>query len=250
MAGWMTPPELTPPSSPSATITAPEGQIVAAFSDIIDSTNLWQLDQQLMLDAHTVFYSKVRALAPLYHGYEVKNLGDGFFHTFQSGRDSLRFCLALQKELAATRWSREIVEFRRAKDVERNIPTSNNRGLTVRMGIHFGSPFESHVDPISKRMDYHGNMVNVAARIMAQADGDEIAVSDAVIMELDDNDVGFDLGATVVVLNRVTTLEKVLAEMGETAFEVLRKGPADNGGRVRLKGVSTPYVVTLIRLKR
>ncbi|KAJ1680428.1 cysteinyl-tRNA synthetase [Spiromyces aspiralis] len=57
------------------------------------------------------------------------------------------------------------------------------RGLRVRMGIHFGTPV-CEEDPVTRRMDYFGPMVNRTARISGAADGGQIFLSQDVIDEV------------------------------------------------------------------
>ncbi|KAE8450675.1 hypothetical protein EG329_006020 [Mollisiaceae sp. DMI_Dod_QoI] len=231
------------PTSPSQTSIEEPPTLCCIFSDLPDSTELWELSEPLMAPSHNIFYTTMRTLIPRFSGTEVKNLGDGFFITFPSAILALRFCLSVQRTLSAITWPKKIVEFRRQKDLEKGIPPAKGKGITTRLGIHFGAPYESHIDPVSQRMDYHGNMVNLAARIMAQAKGDEIAVSDAVILALIDENFGSDLGGAVV-LDRVQALDKVLRDEGETGFVVVRKGYS------KLKGIAHPHFITVIRLKR
>lgn len=197
-----------------------------------------------MAAAHTYLYSKVRTLAAQNAGYEVKNMGDGFFLTFGSTIQSLKFCLELQRELALTVWSPEIIRWRAKTDREQGRRVHRGKGLTIRLGLHFGVPFASEIDPVSGRMDYHGNMINISARIMGQAGSDEIALSDAAIMALDDEQTALRIGQDAVQLSRVAVLERILRQLGETQFEVERKG------RVKLKGVPNELYITLIRLRR
>jgi class 3 adenylate cyclase len=198
-----------------------------------------------MAAAHTVLYSKVRALALANQGYEVKNLGDGFFLTFESTLQSLTFCLQLQRELALTVWSREIINWRRETDGEQGKPMHRGKGLTVRLGLHYGQPFASHIDPVSGRMDYHGNMINVSSRIMGQAGAEEIALSDAAIIALDGEASALRIGQNAVQLSRVSVLQRILRQQGLfDEFEVVRKGPT------KLKGVPGELFITLIRLRR
>jgi len=48
--------------------------------------------------------------------------------------------------------------------------------LSVRMGCHWGNPV-CEVDPITRRMDYFGPMMNRTARISSVADGGQITIS-------------------------------------------------------------------------
>jgi len=50
------------------------------------------------------------------------------------------------------------------------------RGLRVRIGLHTGACL-SDLDPTTKRIDYFGNAVNLAARVESQAEGGEIVMS-------------------------------------------------------------------------
>ncbi|KAG1738794.1 nucleotide cyclase, partial [Suillus lakei] len=57
------------------------------------------------------------------------------------------------------------------------------RGLSVRMGIHSGTS-ACELDPITRRMDYPGSMLNRSARICASALGGQIMCGSDVICEL------------------------------------------------------------------
>lgn len=118
-------------------------------------------------------------------GYEVKNLGDGFFVTFADPRIALEFCMASQLALRWANWSTEILARQARIDLAReDDPRLTFRGLTARMGIHHGKMFSETIDPTTGRLDYHGKVGCVASRVHNVGDGDEIVVSDNYICAL------------------------------------------------------------------
>lgn len=91
----------------------------------------------------------VRDALGTFDGREIKTVGDGFLVSFTSTRRALECACAIQQAL----------------DVD--------AALAVRMGIHAG-------EVIDEGDDIHGAAVSAAARIMSQARGGEILVSDLV----------------------------------------------------------------------
>lgn len=65
------------------------------------------------------------------------------------------------------------------------------RGFRVRMGIHTGNP-SCEEDPVTKRMDYFGPMVNRSARVEGVAHGGQIVLSSDVWEEVKDKTREFD----------------------------------------------------------
>lgn len=202
---------------------APVGDICCVFTDIIDSTNLWENDQSAMRTALVLHNIIIRAQLSHFGGYEVKTLGDGFFVTFAHAERALDFCLATQKLLHATRWPRAIADYVRRRDSESGVPHFlRRRGLQIRMGVHFGRPFSCRVDEMTGRMDYYGSMINLASRMQAEAGGGEIALSDDFIVELHRRRVG----ETVPVdrLNHLRRVRMIDLDYGLDEFYVGSKG--------------------------
>lgn len=117
-------------------------------------------------------------------GYEVKTEGDAFIVAFPEITTALQWCFAVQTNLLSADWPAEILESEHGSEVyhpERG--DLLHRGLSVRMGCHYGNPV-CEVDPITRRMDYFGPMMNRTSRISAVADGGQITISSDVEGEL------------------------------------------------------------------
>jgi len=117
-------------------------------------------------------------------GYEVKTEGDAFIVAFPTITLALQWCFAVQTNLLSADWPSEILESEHGSEVYH--PEHGDllhRGLSVRMGCHWGTPV-CETDPITKRMDYFGPMMNRTARISAVADGGQITISADVEGEL------------------------------------------------------------------
>ena len=86
-------------------------------------------------------------------GQEVKTIGDSFMVAFDSARKAVECALGVQRAL---------------HDYNRRHPA---HPVKVRIGLHTG-------EAIRDGNDLFGTSVDAAARIMAQADGEQILVSD------------------------------------------------------------------------
>jgi class 3 adenylate cyclase len=87
-------------------------------------------------------------------GAEVKAMGDGFMASFSSATRALECAIAMQRAFAA----------------HNEYPETPIR---VRIGLNAG-------EPIAEEADLFGTAVIMAARIAAQAEGEEILASDVV----------------------------------------------------------------------
>ena len=142
-------------------------------------------------------------------GYEVKTEGDSFMVSFPTVTSALLWCLTVQLELLREDWPQEILDSEEGKEIVNSRGEVLYRGLSVRMGMHWGAPV-CEADPITRRMDYFGPMVNRSSRISAVAEGGQISASQDVI----------DIIQEVVVDHRVDPV----SEKGDSGEEEEEEG--------------------------
>ncbi|KAJ3763796.1 adenylate cyclase [Lentinula raphanica] len=163
-------------------VPAPTGHLALVFTDIRNSTHLWDVNRG-MNTAWRLHNTLLRRKLRFCGGYEVKTEGDAFMCAFPTTMAAVWWSLAVQMELLEQDWPLEILECEDGKpiyDFERRLIA---QGLSVRMGIHCGTPL-CEVDPVNHRMDYFGPMVNRSARINSSAAGGQIMCSEEVIREI------------------------------------------------------------------
>ena len=145
-------------------MAANDGTVTVFFSDIEGSTALnAELGDEgwvRLLIAHDTL---VRAAVERRNGHIVKSQGDGFMVVFTSPVDAVKAGLSIQRGLAGLRNK----GFKRTP-------------LKVRIGIHEGTA-------IARDGDLFGQTVAMAARVGAEADGDEILVTEPVAAALAGN---------------------------------------------------------------
>lgn len=172
--------------------------------------------------------------------------------TFPSPTSALLWCFNVQYQLLNEEWPSEILETNECCEVTDGDNNVIFRGLSVRMGIHWGSPV-CELDMVTRRMDYFGPMVNRASRIESSADGGQIAVSSDFLHEMeqlyhihDSIKIGElsleaayegNLRAGEIIEKEIASLE----EMGVSYFPL---------GERKLKGLETPEMITLVYPKR
>ena len=126
------------------------------FTDIVESTTLTQSlgDEAAMelLDLHNTVVRN--ALADL-GGREVKHTGDGIMASFVSAAGAVRSAIQIQRELA------------------KHAQANPQRPLKVRVGAAAGEPVEQH-------NDLFGSTVQLAARLCAHAQPEQILVTNAI----------------------------------------------------------------------
>ncbi|KAG0292758.1 cysteinyl-tRNA synthetase [Linnemannia gamsii] len=163
-------------------IEPPQGDVAMVFTDIKNSTKLWEKIPIAMAIAIKEHFTVMRRQLRSIGGYEVKNEGDALMASFSSVPAAMLWCFKVQELLVNADWPQEVL----ATDEGQPIFNASDpvqpmyRGLSVRMGIHWGRPVSDR-DAVTRRMDYYGPMVNRASRICDSADGGEICISSDVI---------------------------------------------------------------------
>ncbi|CAN9245369.1 hypothetical protein CUC08_Gglean002117 [Alternaria sp. MG1] len=164
-------------------VDAPTGEVSLVFTDIKNSTILWETYPIAMRSAIKMHNELMRRQLRIIGGYEVKTEGDAFMVAFRTVTSALLWCFTIQSQLLDVQWPQEILNSVNGQEVVDPDGNVIFRGLSVRMGIHWGTPV-CEVDPVTKRMDYFGPMVNRASRISSVADGGQITVSSDFIAEI------------------------------------------------------------------
>jgi adenylate cyclase len=111
------------------------------FTDTVGFTGLGQRNEALMLELLNEQKRIVRPFFEANRGREIKTTGDGFLVEFSSALDAVSCALEIQGALR-----------------KENSGRSDDRRITVRIGIHLG-------DVIHTGADVAGDAVNVASRI-------------------------------------------------------------------------------------
>lgn len=219
-------------------IEPPVGQVAIVFTDIVNSTHLWETNPA-MPTAIKMHHNLMRRQLRLDGGYEVKTEGDSFMVSFQSVTAALLWCFNCQIGLLQQEWPRELLEAHDGKVVHDSNGTIVQRGLRVRMGVHWGAP-ECEKDPITRRMDYYGPMVNRAARINASADGGQLMASQDVLNEIAPLMEYLNSSDEQVLNDLQGDLKREVMELRRIGLEV-----RDMGDR-KLKGLEVPERLHLL----
>jgi adenylate cyclase len=229
-------------------VDAPTGEVSLVFTDIKNSTMLWETYPIAMRSAIKQHNTLMRRQLRIIGGYEVKTEGDAFMVAFPTVTSALLWCFSIQSLLLEEAWPQEILSSVNGQEV---VDADGNvifRGLSVRMGIHWGTPV-CEVDPVTKRMDYFGPMVNRASRVSSVADGGQITVSSDFIAEIQrllethiegdrTNSAGSEDGLNDDMMSQAIRGE--LRSLSSQGFEV-----KDLGER-RLKGLENPEYIYLM----
>ena len=126
------------------------------FTDVVNSTTLTQsLGDEAALAIVGVHDTIVRDALSALGGREVKHTGDGIMASFVSAASAVRCAIQIQREL------------------DKHAQTNPEHPLKVRVGAAAG-------EPVEQNNDLFGSTVQLAARLCAHAQPEQILVSNAI----------------------------------------------------------------------
>ena len=131
----------------------PSGTVTFLFTDVEDSTVLWEQYPEEMKTALAAHDATLKDSIESNRGYIIKTTGDGVHAVFATAMDAIYASIAAQNNL-------------RASDATKISDVS----IRIRMGMHTG---EAEL----RDGDYYGQTLNRAARIMGVAYGGQILLS-------------------------------------------------------------------------
>jgi class 3 adenylate cyclase len=131
----------------------PSGPLTFLFTDVVDSTALWERAPSLMDSALRRHDELIELSVDSHGGILLKHRGEGdsTFCVFRRAAAAIAAATDAQRRLANEAWDEAIP-------------------IRVRMGIHSG-------ESIQRGRDYYGRTVNRAARIRAVAKGGQVLLS-------------------------------------------------------------------------
>ena len=215
-------------------IPAPIGHLALVFTDIRNSTHLWEKNPG-MPSAMRLHNNLLRRQLRFCGGYEVKTEGDAFMCSFPTALAAVWWALTVQVQLLHEAWPLELLECEDGKQLEDSQGRIVSRGLSVRMGIHCGLPV-CEPDPITHRMDYFGPMVNRSARINSSARGGQIMCS---------AEITHEINANILETQPQTEHSKLQPQQGINAIKCMGV-KVITIGEVKLKGLEMPELLSLI----
>ncbi|KAK4231772.1 adenylate cyclase encoded by the PaAC protein [Podospora fimiseda] len=221
-------------------VPAPTGLIAIVFTDIKNSTQLWENYPNSMRTAIKLHNDVMRRQLRRIGGFEVKTEGDAFMVSFPTATSALLWCFAVQISLLQVVWPSEMLSSSNCTPVFDRDNKLIFRGLSVRMGIHWGEPL-AEPDPVTRRMDYYGPMVNKASRISACADGGQVTVSADFIAEIQRClEITHETSEADEDEETLKAIRKELRDLSSQGFEV------KDMGEKKLKGLENPeYIYSL-----
>ena len=150
----------------------PSGTVTFVFTDLEDSTRLWEEHPDAMRVALARHDAILRDVVEAHAGTVVKSTGDGAYAVFGVAADAVRAASAVVVALHRSEWAA-------------------TGPLKARLGVHTGSA--EHRDD-----DYFGPALNRASRLMTIGHGGQVLLSQSTASivrdELDDAHVLRDLG--------------------------------------------------------
>ncbi|KAJ3561557.1 hypothetical protein NP233_g10120 [Leucocoprinus birnbaumii] len=215
-------------------VAPPTGHIALVFTDIRNSTHLWEVNPG-MPAAYQLHNDLMRKKLRECGGYEFKTEGDAFLCSFPTVMAAVWFCLSVQRLLLQEQWPKEILESEDGQPIRDPEGKLIAQGISVRMGIHCGAPLCVQ-DPVTHRMDYLGPVTNRAARVSGLAQGGQIMCSAEVIREIN---------ASVYETHEKTEWSRFQPQKAIDAVRQLGVVIKEVGER-KLKGLEVPELMSAI----
>nr|UDO47013.1 serine/threonine protein kinase [Pandoravirus massiliensis] len=161
-----------------------QGQATVVFTDVHRADALWDEAPTAMKEALSKHNAVIRAAAEEHGGYESpfgadRPAGEGTFClVFARADAALDFCRAAQVALLEADWPARLLDEPAAcEETAGNADdTTVFCGLRVRMGVHTGR-VRATMDPLTRRYEYSGPAVDVAARLACVAQGGRVLLS-------------------------------------------------------------------------
>ncbi|KAF7343840.1 Adenylate cyclase [Mycena sanguinolenta] len=216
-------------------VAPPTGHVAVVFTDIQNSTRLWEATPSGMIAALHLHNTLLRRCLRLCGGYEVRTEGDSFMCSFPTVLAAVRWSLIIQVQLLKVSWPQDILDCADGKEVFDVDGRLLYRGLSVRVGINCGRPL-CQTDPVTNRMDYFGLMVTRAARMASVAAGGQIMCSADVLTEIN---------ARVFETEPFTEYSD---SQPKDAIEAIRQLQTfvEPVGEVKLKGLEAPEMLSVV----
>ena len=147
------------------TIVAGEGlavrRLALLFTDLQGSTALYErIGDMKAFDLVRQHFGQLRESITGHSGALVKTIGDAVMASFISPLDALRAALEMRTRIASFN------------------AQSGGDLIAIKIGLHAGACLAV---TLNDRLDYFGQTVNIAARVQALAERDEIVVTDDVL---------------------------------------------------------------------
>ena len=133
----------------------PSGTVTFLFTDIENSTLLWEKHPEAMKSLLAKHDMLLKEAVEVNHGTIIKTTGDGIHAVFEHAIDAVGAMVDAQQKLHTS-----------------EIFTSSTVSIRVRMGAHTG---EAEL----RDGDYYGSVLNRAARLMSVGHGGQILLSNA-----------------------------------------------------------------------
>jgi serine/threonine protein kinase/ABC-type phosphate transport system substrate-binding protein len=162
-------------------VSAPDGTVTLAVSDMADTTQAWTLHPVAMCEATLLHNTIARRLLVRHRGYEVdagagSGAGEGtFYAAFDRASAALAWCAELQEALVAADWPKALSDVEGMHDEEGLDGRPLYRGPRVRMGVARGSVKMSR-DVVTRRARYAGPTFDRAVRLARWAHGGQVLV--------------------------------------------------------------------------